>query len=141
MKELNKKTFLTIFVILSSFMISSLIILNIQSYNKEYESIRRNLTFSDNNHRLKDDDKFEDNHPDIDNMKIFDYEVYTVELENGQIKKVISHSTVDNEFDAKGTAKSIIKNNDPSTMKINNLYFSKYSYNYKINKSFDALND
>ena len=141
MKELNKKTFLTIFVILSSFMISSLIILNIQSYNKEYESIRRNLTFSDNNHRLKDDDKFEDNNrPDIDNMKIFDYEVYTVELENGQIKKVISHSTVDNEFDAKGIAKSIIKDNDPSTMKINNLYFSKYSYNYKLNNSVVIIN-
>lgn len=44
MKELSKKVFFTIFGILSLFLIISLLLLNIQNYRREYNSIKRNLT-------------------------------------------------------------------------------------------------
>ena len=47
MKELNKKVFRTIFLILSLFIIFGIVIYNISVYRKEYNSVHRHLTFMD----------------------------------------------------------------------------------------------
>ena len=41
MKELNRKVFKTIFCILSLFIITGIVVYNVSSYKKEYESIKR----------------------------------------------------------------------------------------------------
>ena len=45
MKELNKKVFKTIFIILSIFIVSGIVVYNVQSYIKEYDNVKRNLNF------------------------------------------------------------------------------------------------
>ena len=47
MKKLERKVFLTIFVILTFFLIVSLVLINVVSYRREYESIRQNLNMID----------------------------------------------------------------------------------------------
>ena len=86
MKRLNKKTFFTIFLLISSFLIIGITIYNYQIYKREYESVRRNL----NNIDRMIPNKIEDNHKprDIDNMIIMDYEVYTVYLNNNKIDRI-----------------------------------------------------
>ena len=116
MKKLSKKTFLTIYLILSSFTLFCLLLINIDSYNKEYNGIKRNLDF------IKIDKRFND----IDKMMIMDYEVYTILLNNNEI---ISHGNRSN-FDIKKISDNII-NSSNKTIYIGNLYTSSYSYNYK----------
>ena len=45
MKELNRKVFKTIFIILSIFIITGIVIYNVSSYKKEYDNVKRNLSF------------------------------------------------------------------------------------------------
>ena len=45
MKELNRKVFKTIFLILSLFIVTGIVIYNVSSYKKEYDNVKRNLTF------------------------------------------------------------------------------------------------
>ena len=47
MKELRKKTILTIFSILSAILITALTVLNINSYRREYLSIEHGLNIFD----------------------------------------------------------------------------------------------
>lgn len=47
MKELSRKTFLTICLILTLFNLISVILVNVQSYKRERESVERNLNFID----------------------------------------------------------------------------------------------
>ena len=47
MKKLSRTVFLTLFGILSLFLIISLILLNVQSYRREYENLSRNLEMVD----------------------------------------------------------------------------------------------
>lgn len=125
MKRLNKKTFFTIFLLISSFLIIGITIYNYQIYKREYESVRRNL----NNIDRMIPNKIEDNHKprDIDNMIIMDYEVYTVYLDNNKIDRIVSHSNDNSSFDIKTIATNLLnKNND---YHIGNLYMNKYSYN------------
>ena len=44
MKKLEKKTFYTIFSIISLFIVITIIVFNVQSYNKEYNGIKTNLS-------------------------------------------------------------------------------------------------
>lgn len=125
MKRLNKKTFFTIFLLISSFLIIGITIYNYQIYKREYESVRRNLNSID---RMIPN-KIEDNHKprDIDNMIIMDYEVYTVYLNNNKIDRIVNHSNDNSKFDIDTIATNLInKNND---YHIGNLYMNKYSYN------------
>lgn len=117
MKRLSKKTFLTIYLILSSFILFCLILINIDSYNKEYNGIRRNLDF------IKLDKRFND----IDKMMIMDYEVYTVLINSNEI---ISHGNTSN-FNIENISNNIINNSKKNTIYIGNLYTCTYSYNYK----------
>lgn len=126
MKRLSKKTFFTIFLIISSFLIIGITIYNYQIYKREYESVRRNLNSID---RMIPDNKMNYNHKpkNIDNMIIMDYEVYTVYLSNNKVDRIISHSNNNSNFDVNLVASKLIgKNND---YHIGNLYISKYSYN------------
>lgn len=126
MKRLNKKTFFTIFLIISSFLIIGITIYNYQIYKREYESVRRNLNSID---RMIPDNKMDDNHKpkDIDNMIIMDYEVYTVYFSDNKIDRIISHSNNNSNFDINNIAYNLLsKNND---YHIGNLYMNRYSYN------------
>ena len=135
MKELNKKVFKTIFLILSLFIIIGVVIYNIGIYRKEYDNIKRNLSFMED--RIKPVPK-EFSNPilkkkkkNIDNMMIMDYEVYTVKLNDNQIEKIINHSNDTSDFDVLTIANSIIYKD--KGINIGNLYNNKYSYNYSDN--------
>lgn len=136
MKELSRKVFFTIFVIFTLFIVFSISFINIQNYKREYESVRRSLN-------IIEEDEFKKNKPffkDNDNMRILDYEVYTVKIEDNKIDKVISHGNESSNFNINNIAKKIISDNDKDNIKIGNLYFNKYSYNYKYNESIVILN-
>ena len=138
MKELNKKVFKTIFIILSIFIVSGIVVYNVQSYIKEYDNVKRNLNFIEErnipNDKLPEPIELDPSAPepkdrDLDNMMIMDYEVYTVKLNNKKIEKVINHSNSTGKFNVQSIAQKIINSNEE--LKIGNLYNNKYSYNYK----------
>ena len=80
MKILNRKVFMTIYIILSLFILFILVIYNINIYKNEYNNVSRNLTFMEDK---KDDNKPEPKNFDdsisnpkdnsIDNMMIMKY--------------------------------------------------------------------
>ena len=135
MEKLEKKTFYTIFSIISLFIVISIIIFNIQSYSKEYNGIKTNLTrmntmfFGGPNRKpFNQDLVFED----LNDKIIMDYDFYTFILDrNNNIIHKISHN--ENSFDNKiiNKANRIITNNYKSNIKINSLYFYDTSYNFK----------
>ena len=142
MKELNRKVFKTIFLILSLFIIIGIFFYNISSYKKEYESVKRNLTFMDDRNSNKpegnppeprefDDSLSNQKDRELDNMMIMDYEVYTVKLNNKQVEKIINHSNNISDFDIENITKTIVTKD--KGLKIGNLYINKYSYNYNDN--------
>ena len=135
MKELNRKVFKTIFCILSLFIITGIVIYNVSSYKKEYESVKRTLKMveerSKNEPRGFNNFVPEPRERNFDNMMIMDYEVYTVKLSNSKIEKIISHSNDTSDFDIENIAKIIIGKN--KGISIGNLYSNNYSYNYTDN--------
>ena len=135
MKELNRKVFKTIFCILSLFIITGIVIYNVSSYKKEYESVKRTLKMveerSKNEPRGFNNFVPEPRERNFDNIMIMDYEVYTVKLSNSKIEKIISHSNDTSDFDIENIAKIIIGKN--KGISIGNLYSNNYSYNYTDN--------
>lgn len=135
MEKLEKKTFYTIFSIISLFIVISIITFNVQSYSKEYNGIKTNLTrmnmmfFGGPNRKpINQDIMFED----LNDKIIMDYDFYTFILDrNNNIIHKISHN--ENSFDNKiiNKANRIIANNYKSNIKINSLYFSDISYNFR----------
>ena len=134
MKKLTKKVFITIFLIISIFLLSGIIIYNVNIYKREYEGIYRNLNFISNN---KPNDNFI-SRPNMDNMMIMDYEVYTVKLDNKNITKIIGHNNKTSDFDVRSIANNII--NNANELKIGNLYTSTYAYNYKFKDTIIIMN-
>lgn len=143
MKQLKVKTFTTIFIILSLFLISIIFITNYQAYTREQENIKRNmirmnnLTFNINKTPFKPNTAPKD----LNNHIIMDYEVYTVVLNNNEISGVISHSDKINLNNIEKIAEKIISKNSESKIKVNNLYFSAYSYNYQKNNFITIINN
>jgi len=134
MKELNRKVFITIFSILSMFIITGIVIYNIDSYKKEYDHIKRILTFMENRNPIEHQEPREfdtSKDKELDNMKIMDYEVYTIKLNDNKIEKIISHSNNSSDFKIEEIAKKVLEQN--KRINIGNLYTNKYSYNYKDN--------
>ena len=135
MEKLRKKTFYTIFSIISLFIVISIITFNVQSYSKEYNGIKTNLTrmntmfFGGPNRKpFNQDILFED----LNDKIIMDYDFYTFILDrNNNIIHKISHN--ENSFDNKiiDKANRIIANNYNSKIKINSLYFNDTSYNFR----------
>lgn len=136
MKKLRNKTFITIFTIISTFLIIGLIIVNVQNYNREYENIKRNLTMIGPMVK-RDENKFRE--PDIDNMMIMDYEVYTIKLKDNKIDRIINHGNNTN-LDIDTIANNIINRNNSDKFQIGNLYLNKYSYNLKYNDVLLVIN-
>ena len=139
MKELNRKVFKTLFLILSLFIVTGIVIYNVSSYKKEYDNVKRNLTFmEDRNITKPEGDSPEPREPnenmpepknrELDNMMIMDYEVYSVKLNNNRIERIINHSNNTSNFDVESIAKTIITKD--KEIKIGNLYTNKYAYNY-----------
>lgn len=124
MNELNKKVFETIFLILSLFLLIGVVGYNLSIYTKEYNDVRRNLSF------IEERDEF--NHVpedrDLGNMMIMDYEVYTVILDDDEIERIVVHSNNQSNFNIEKVTNKIIKKGEG--LNIGNLYLNKYSYNY-----------
>lgn len=143
MKKLKIKTFTTIFVIFSLFLISIIIVNNYQTYTREEENIKRNLTrlndltFDHNKGPFKPVEPKEN----LNNRIIMDYEVYTVILNSSGISNIINHSDKNNLSNIETISKKIISNNEKSKIKISNLYFSNYSYNYEKDKYITIINN
>ena len=150
MKELSKKVFLILFGMLTIILIISLVIVNVVGYRREYENVERNLNIMDdrgafgmmdippsdfdntqNEEQKSDNDQGEF---DFENMMIIDYEVYSVELMDGMATRVISHGNEESDFDVLSVASDILDNYDVNTRKVDNLYKSGYSFNYKFDK-------
>lgn len=131
MKKLNRKVFNTIFIILSSFIIIGIIGYNVGVYRKEYDNVKRNLTIIEKRN-TSDYDKIppepKDNDRKIDDMFIMDYEVYSVQLNNNKIEKIINHSENTSDYDIEKIVKSILSKN--KGIDIGNLYHKDYSYIY-----------
>ena len=132
MKELEKKTFLTISAILTVVVLFSLILVNVQNYNRECELIRKNLNVYDEkgNFKVQSDRKKDRNgHGKIgpEQIRIVDHEVYTAELSDGSLTNIISHGNASDDFDIQGIVESILKNEKAGSEKVGNLLFSTYS--------------
>lgn len=138
MKELNRKVFKTIFLILSLFIVIGIIIYNVSSYKKEYDNVKRNLIFMEDRNisrggKLPELRDFNEDLPEpidkeLDNMMIMDYEVYSIKIINNKIEKIINHSNNVSNFDVESIAKKIILKD--KELKIGNLYINRYAYNY-----------
>lgn len=146
MKELEKKTFLTISAILTVVVLFSLILVNVQNYNRECELIRKNLNVYDEkgNFKVQSDRKKDRNgHGKIgpEQIRIVDHEVYTAELSDGSLTNIISHGNASDDFDIQGIVESILKTEKAGSEKIGNLFFSSYSYNYGQNGRIVIVNN
>ncbi len=135
MKKLSKKTFITIFSIISTFLIIGLITINVEIYHREYENVKRNLMFIN---PMKDKGK-KLNNPDMDNMMIMDYEIYTIRLQEKNIERIINHG-IENNPDITNIANKILKNNNHNKIYIGNLYYNKYAYNLRIDDTLTVIN-
>lgn len=136
MKKLSKKTFITIFTIISSFLIVGIVTVNIQNYHREYENVKRNLTFATPEFKNEERDF---NKRDLDNMMIMDYQVYTIKLQENSIDKIINHGQESN-LDVTNIANKILKDNNKDRLYIGNLYYNNYAYNLKINNILVIIN-
>ncbi len=140
MGDLKKKTFYTIFIIISLLALAFTFLFNVQTYKREYQEISDNLTgmqkLLTNKFQPLNQDR------DLHSQKVMDYEVYTFILnsENNIIDK-INHGnseTIDN--DILNEAYNIISKNDESKVKIGVLYFSNYAYNFDYGNTLTIIN-
>ena len=153
MNELRKKTYLTIFIMLNIILIASLLIVNVRSYIRESENIERNLNILENrggfrgrgnNSGPEGQDSMAERKmkpKDLENMMVMDYELYTVELLDGEVFKVFNHGNESDDFDAGIAAGEIIKKETADALHVGNLYFAGYSYRYRYMDSIVIIND
>lgn len=149
MKKLKSKVFLVIFLILTLFLVSILIITNYQNYQSQRESIR-NILFKMDETRSRPDDFFGRNNLDLPNKDIennmlpsklpqnqneqprifVDSIIYAVRLdENNNIVEIINHTPDDvNEEKIRKIAETIIQEKNHEEIKISDLIFDDYSY-------------
>ena len=132
MKKLNKKVYITIFSILTCFILSFVAVFNINDYLAKKHQIQNNLNMNKNDDNIPPEKPEDDKAPE--NIKFMDTTIYTVMLENGNIKGIINHSNnnLSNE-DITKIAQNILKNKNIKNIFIGNLYFNKYSYKYNTN--------
>ena len=144
MENLKKKTFWTIFIIISLFAFLFAIFFNVQTYHKEYIGILNNLTRMRNLTMQRHEPIDKDMKPlndDLRNRKIMDYEIYTFILNsNNDIVDKISHSDNDISNEIVTKAKNIIASNNINQVKIGCLYWTQYAYNYEEGNSLMIVN-
>ena len=144
MKELSRKVFLTVLGMLSLFLTLSVVLVNVVGYRREYEGVRRNLGLM-NDHGMGPRDEMPGPAPafdDFENMRIMDYDVYTVELSlGGTVTRIFSLGNEESTFDAEAAADEILRKYSKDTLMVENLYVGKYSFNYKMDNSIIIIND
>ena len=129
MKKLKMKIFWTIFIILSFFSLSVLMLFQVQNYRKEKINIQENLSRLGNEpvkNVLNESDKF--NNP----KRFLDVTMYTILLNrDNTVLGVISHTEDGSVYEEiEELAEKIVKENKQSKNKIGNLYLNRYSYSY-----------
>ena len=144
MEDLKKKTFFTIFIIISLFAVFFATFFNVQTYHREYTGILNNLTRMKNLTSQRpepfDREMRPINDDELRNRKIMDYEVYTFILnDNNDIIDKISHSDNDISDEIITKVKSIIAKGK-SEIKIGCLYLENYAYNFEDNNSLTIIN-
>lgn len=143
MKELKRKTYLTIFAMLSLILLTVFLFINIRSYSIEKREADRILNFLDD--RGSEGQMFgvrpETGPPDIENMMVMDHELYTALVEAGEVTAVFDHGNTSEGFDAESIAKQIVSSEDGDRRFIGNLFFAKYSFRYRYNDSITILNN
>lgn len=128
MKKLNDKLFITLFTILSLFVLTILIIFNTQNYVSERRNIINNLN------RIVKNDRFDKDMIPKDNRVFMDLDIYTIVLDdNNDISDIINQSFDKKNSDNINDYVENIKNSN-NNYYIGNLYFSNYSYKYYGNK-------
>ncbi len=144
MENLKKKTFFTIFIIISLFAFIFAAFFNLQTYQREYTGILNNLTRMKNLIIQKHepfDKEMKPINDDLHNRKVMDYEVYTFILnENNDIIDKISHSDNNISDEIITKVQNIISSNNKSKIKIGCLYWNKYAYNYEKSNSLTIIN-
>ncbi len=148
MKELRRKTGILLIAILSLFLITVLVYLNVNIYLREAEGIRRALD-------VLEGGPFREIPPgpgpgggperetelrDMKNMMVMDHELYIAEIKDGELSGIYS-GNASGDFDAAGIAEAIMDKEASDRFYIGNLYFSDYSYRYRLNESIVISND
>ena len=135
MEKLKKKTFWTLFLIISLFILTTTIIFNVQNYRKEYNGIKTNLTrmnlmfFNNPPRKPFNNDLIVEN---LNDKIIMDYNFYTFILDrNNNIIHKISHNENSFNNEIVNKANKILSKSNENKIKINFLYISDTSYNYK----------
>lgn len=138
MKKLANKTFLTLFIILSLFILTIIFIFNYQNYSREKNDLVNNLMRINMEPSFKDDKKMQefesaDKEEKEDNRfkRFMDANLYTVSIQNGKISDIFSH-TIDGSVsdEVKTIADKIVESENSGKTYIGNLYSNRYSYKY-----------
>ncbi len=127
MKKLNQKVFITLYAVLSLFMLSVLVIFEVQNYVKEEKNVEETL-------RIPNDNK---NDPSKkDNLPMMNRKVYSVLLGNdNQILEIMNHNIdglTDEEIE--NIAKDILSKKELKENKVGNLYLEDYVYTLNNNE-------
>ena len=156
MKELRKKTYLTLWTILSLILLSVLVLMNLQGYLREREDIRRMLNILEDRNAFRENGHWpgngipgdplrpgEDADPvpenaeaprlkprELENMMIPEKEMYTVAVKDGRIDGIFNFGNVSENFDVTAVAEEILAKEDADRMYAENLYFAGYSFRY-----------
>lgn len=162
MNELRRKTFLTIYAILTAILVTVLVLINIRNYNMERGNIERILNILDerggmrNGERTPEAGGMDGRMPgprDPNNMMVMDYEAYTVVLDDkSEIETIYSHGNEADDFDIKSAAEEIkgrigsMNITDPGQERrdsifIGNLYRERYSYKYRYGDTIVIINN
>lgn len=153
MKELRKKTNSTILLLLSAILVSAMVLLNLHSYGRESENLRRNLDILDSRKDFHPEGTEEippfpeesagkkRDSSDLRNMMVMDYELYTVRIREGEISEIISHGNESEAFDAEKAAKEIMEREQDDAFFVGNLYLDSYSYRYHYMDSMVIVNN
>lgn len=130
MKKLNQKVFITLYTVLSLFMLSLLVVFEVQNYVKEEKNVEEAL-------KMPNDNKNDSNMPMINRS------VYAVLLGNdNQILDVIRRTSsflTDEEIET--IARNILSKKTLKENKIGNLYLEDYIYRYTSNKELVFLDN
>lgn len=145
MKKLKIKVFATIYLLFTIFVILLLSLFNYQNYKTEYSSIKNTLLkMNEFNFNNRFNNKAILNDKDIDDLNnriVINYEVYTVLLNfDNSVRNIINHGNIVNDENLTNVIDKIRKSKI-SKLQINNLYFSKYSYNYRYGSSIVIINN
>lgn len=127
MNKLKKKIFWVLFLILTAFVLGTLIVFNINNYKDVERRVKDSFGLMDDRPKLG---RKIHEQPDI---RFADIKVYTVTYENENIINITSHFfNSDSDDEIKKIATEILKNRK-SDRYIGNLYFDRYSYDISSN--------